>query len=124
LVVDDDADLSTLLASIIADQGHDVRTAANGRDALDRISERMPDLILLDVMMPTMGGQEFAARFRDRYGDAARIVVMTAATSAAAIARDLGADAWLAKPFDVDDVSRVLASGDRRSPHRPSGAGH
>lgn len=108
LIVEDDRDLSSLLASIIADRGHEVRTASNGQAALDRVSEGMPDLILLDVSMPIMDGREFAARFRDLYGHAARIVVMTAAESAARRAREVGADAWLSKPFDLFAVFKVL----------------
>jgi CheY-like chemotaxis protein len=108
LIVDDDADLPTLLAGIIADQGHEVRTAANGREALDRVSERMPDLILLDIKMPVMSGPEFAARFRNEYGHAAHIVVMTAAESAAMRAQEEGADAWLSKPFALSDLFKIL----------------
>src|SRR5262245_14636840 len=94
LIVEDDVDLSSLLAGIVAEQGHEVRTASNGQVALERVSERMPDLILLDVMMPVMGGREFAAHFRRLHGHAARLIVMTAAESAAMRAREVGADGY------------------------------
>jgi DNA-binding response OmpR family regulator len=108
LIVEDDTDLSALLEGVVAGQGHEVRTAINGRAALDLVSERMPDLILLDVTMPVMDGRQFAAQFRRQHGHAARIVVMTAAESAAMRAREIGADAWLSKPFDIYAVFRVL----------------
>jgi CheY-like chemotaxis protein len=60
LVVDDDQDIRDSLADLLADEGHQVRVASNGREALDvlRASPR-PCLILLDLMMPVMDGQEF-----------------------------------------------------------------
>lgn len=110
LVVEDDEDLATLLTSIVEGKGHDVRIASNGLEALDEVSAHMPDLILLDVKMPIMSGHEFAARFRAQYGRSSHIVVMTAADSAAVRAQEIGADAWLAKPFDLREVARVLES--------------
>lgn len=109
LVVEDDADLLTLLEIVLADAGYRVRTAADGRAALDRVAEEMPGVILLDMRMPVMNGWEFAREFRARYATGCPIVVITAAENARARAEEIGADGWLAKPFDLDDVLRSVA---------------
>jgi CheY-like chemotaxis protein len=110
LVVDDDSDILGVLVAVITAQGHEIRTAANGHEALEQVAARMPDLVLLDIKMPVMDGDTFAAHFRAKFGHAARIVVMTAAESAALRAREAGADDWLAKPFDLDELVKILRS--------------
>jgi CheY-like chemotaxis protein len=109
LVVEDDADLLGLMEMVLTEEGHTVRTAADGRQALERVAEEMPGVILLDMRMPVMNGWEFAREFRARYGRAAPIVVVTAAENAQARAAEIGAEAWLAKPFDIDDVLLLVA---------------
>lgn len=104
LVVEDDQDLSSLLEMVLADAGHRVRTAPDGRAALAAVAEEMPGVILLDMRMPVMNGWEFAREFRARYGRACPIVVVTAAENARLRAEEIGAEDWLAKPFDLDDV--------------------
>jgi DNA-binding response OmpR family regulator len=109
LIVEDDPDLLGLMSLVLTDAGFSVRTAANGAAALLAIAERMPDLILLDMKMPVMNGWEFAATFRDRYDHAAPIVVVTAAEDAAARAREIKADDWLGKPFNLEDLEAVVS---------------
>jgi len=109
LVVEDDPDLLALVEMILADAGYAVTLACDGLQALARVEERMPGVILLDMRMPVMNGWEFAREYRARYGHAAPIVVVTAAEDARARAQEIGADAWLEKPFDVDDVVRMVA---------------
>ncbi len=108
LVIEDDLDLVALLEMVLLDAGRPVRTATDGVAALERVAERMPGLILLDMRMPRMNGWEFAREFRARHDRACPIVVVTAAENAAARAREIGADGWLAKPFDLDDVLRAV----------------
>ncbi len=109
LVVEDDPDLLALMEMILAEAGHRVRTAPEGRAALARVAEEMPGVILLDMRMPGMNGWEFAREFRARHGHAAPIVVVTAAENAEARAAEIGAEGWLAKPFDVGDVLAAVA---------------
>jgi CheY-like chemotaxis protein len=109
LVVEDDADLAALVEMILADAGYPVRTAAEGAQALARVEERMPGVILLDMRMPVMNGWEFARAFADRYGRAAPIVVVTAAENARARAEEVGADGWIEKPFDLQAVIDAVA---------------
>ena len=119
LVVEDDADLSTLIAMILMDAGYAVRSAGDGARALERVGERMPDVILLDMRMPVMNGWEFPREFRARHGRAAPIVVVTAAENARLRAAEIEADGWLEKPFELEDVIAVVA---RFASARESGA--
>jgi len=108
LVVEDDPDLRALEAELLSSAGYRVTTAADGLEALDRAEEERPALVLLDMRMPRMDGWKFAAAFRERYGDACPIVVVTAAEDARRRAEEVGASGWLAKPFDVDEVLREV----------------
>ena len=110
LVVEDDADLASLLQMILTDGGYEVALAGDGLQALARLEERMPGVILLDMRMPVMNGWEFAREYQARYGRVgAPIVVVTAAENARARAEEIGADGWLEKPFEIDDVLRMVA---------------
>jgi DNA-binding response OmpR family regulator len=121
LVVEDDPDLLALMEMVLVDAGRTVRTAAEGRAALARVAEEMPGLILLDMRMPGMNGWEFAREFRARHGRATPIVVVTAAENARRRAQEIGAEAWLAKPFDLDEVLAIVSRFlDRPAPERPA----
>ncbi|HVO18839.1 MAG TPA: response regulator [Anaeromyxobacter sp.] len=109
LVVEDDLDLVGLMEMVLTDAGYEVRTAGDGRRALERVTEGMPGLVLLDMRMPVMNGWEFAREFRSRYGRACPIVVVTAAENAQLRAAEIEAEGWLAKPFELDDVLRLVA---------------
>ena len=109
LVIEDDRDLVAILAVVLSGSGYRVRTAGDGREALERVAEEMPGLILLDMRMPRMNGSEFAREFYATYGRACPIIVMTAAENSRARAREVGADGWLSKPFDIDQV--IAAAG-------------
>jgi DNA-binding response OmpR family regulator len=109
LVVEDDLDLLLLMEMVLSEAGHRVRTAAEGRTALARVEEEMPDVILLDMRMPVMSGWEFAREFRTRHGRACPLVVVTAAENARLRATEVGADGWLAKPFDLDDLLALVS---------------
>ena len=109
LVVDDNADIIEVMALVLGDAGYSVRTAANGREALDAVAARMPALILLDMLMPVMDGWQCARELRARYGRVVPIVVVTAAEHARASAAQIGADDVLPKPFDLSLLLEVVA---------------
>jgi CheY-like chemotaxis protein len=109
LVVEDDVDLLQLEQMVLEEAGYRVRTASDGQRALERVAEEVPALILLDMRMPVMSGWEFAREFRRRYGRACPIVVVTAAENAQARGAEVEAEGWLSKPFDIDDVLRMVA---------------
>lgn len=110
LVVEDDETLREALTEVLADEGHEVRGAAHGFEALERLDEWSADLIVLDLMMPRMDAFEFREHQRHR-PDAAttKVMVLSAARELASAADRLGADAWLAKPFNLADVIDSVA---------------
>ncbi len=108
LVVEDDPSLRELLAIMLEAEGLEVDTAANGKEALERIDSRSPALILLDMSMPVMDGWQFCRELDRRTGPRPRIVVVTAATDPAKRADEVHADGWLAKPFDRDRLLSLV----------------
>jgi CheY-like chemotaxis protein len=110
LVVDDDAMIRDYIDMALEQVGHEVVQAAHGGEALTVLEGLTPDLILLDMRMPTMDGWEFATRYRAKPGRKAPIVVMTAAADAAVRAAQVMADAFLAKPFSLVALCDCIAS--------------
>ena len=108
LVVDDDKGIREFVSTALADEGYDVTEATDGQEALDRVAQRRPDVILLDMRMPVMDGWEFARTYRERPGPHAPIVILTAALDVAKDAQEIGADGFLAKPFQLDDLLELV----------------
>ncbi len=108
LVIDDEPDILELVGMVLQDEGYRVETAGHGLEALEIISSRMPDLILLDMKMPVMDGPAFAREFHARYDGGVPIVVITAAADALNQARDIGADDSVGKPFELDQLAKVV----------------
>jgi signal transduction histidine kinase/CheY-like chemotaxis protein/predicted DNA-binding transcriptional regulator AlpA len=112
LVVDDNADVRAYVRSVL-EPAYAVIEAADGADGLDRAREDMPDVILADVMMPTMDGVEMTRRLRrDPATDGIPIVMLTARAGAEHEVEGLeaGADDYVVKPFDAD-VLRARVAG-------------
>ena len=108
LVIDDQADIRSLLKLLLQDHGYQVSTAQHGAAALEQIELDTFSVILLDVQMPVMDGVEFVRAYRSLPGHQAQIVIMTAGRSATEYAEQVGADRYLAKPFDLDEVLGVV----------------
>lgn len=96
-----------MLRDFLESEGLTVRTASNGQEALDALADTAPSLILLDMRMPVLDGWGFAERYR-ALSLAYPIVVMTAAESARRWADEIGATAYIAKPFDVDELLQTI----------------
>ncbi|GAC1481176.1 MAG: response regulator transcription factor [Candidatus Dormibacteria bacterium] len=117
LVVDDDAKIAAALRRALIYEGYQVEVAPDGAIALARARERMPDLAILDVMMPGMDGLEVTRRLRAE-GDLP-ILMLTAKDGTADRVRglDSGADDYLVKPFAYEELlARVRALLRRRAP--------
>jgi two-component system, chemotaxis family, chemotaxis protein CheY len=110
LVVDDDPDILEALAEILEAEGFEIRRAKNGREALDKLEPELPNLILLDLMMPVMDGWEFAHRLRERDDNARQvpIIVLSADRNVGPKAREIGAIGHLAKPFELNDLLEMV----------------
>jgi signal transduction histidine kinase/CheY-like chemotaxis protein len=109
LLVDDDDDVRSALADTIGAAGHACRTAASGAEALVRIDEAPPEVLVVDYAMPGMTGAELAARVRATH-PALRVVFVTGYADSAAI--DAVSDArtvTLRKPFDADALIAAIA---------------
>ncbi len=110
LVVDDDEIIREVVNLTLSDEGYKILEASNGKIALEVIEKQTqpPDLILLDMRMPVMDGWGFADQYRQTAGPHSPIVVLTAATDAAAFANQVEADGFLAKPFDLDRLIEIV----------------
>lgn len=108
LIIDDDSDQSAILADLLSAQGHTVFLAGSGREGLAMTQERLPDLILLDVMMPGMDGFAVCEALRANPRTAeVNILMMTALEDRASRLRGIGAgaDEFLTKPLDHMELS-------------------
>src|SRR4249920_2897921 len=112
LVVDDEPQVVWVLRFGLESEGYDVATARNGVEALEQVAAHHPELMVLDVMMPKMDGwavlRELAKLPAE---DRPRVVMVTALASVDDRTRavELGADAYVPKPFDVEELLQVLS---------------
>lgn len=104
LVVDDTRNVQVMLTDFLNSQDFEVLTASDGREALEAVQACGPDLILLDIMMPTMDGYQFISQLR-RVSDIP-VIMITAKQQEADIIRgfDLGADDYITKPFRMREL--------------------
>jgi EAL domain-containing protein (putative c-di-GMP-specific phosphodiesterase class I) len=117
LVADDEPAIVEMIRAILEEYGFRVVTAANGSEALRLVEEAEPEVVLLDMNMPVLDGEGFIAALRER-GIPTPIVVMTAGSSARRWAAQLGADAYLSKPFELSslvDVTKRFATSSSNS---------
>jgi CheY-like chemotaxis protein len=108
LVVDDDPDMAETMVMVLREAGYCVRSAGDGKQALEAVAERVPSLILLDVLMPVMDGWQCAREVRKRYGRRVPIIVVTAAEDVRARAEPMDVDDVLPKPFELDDLLQAV----------------
>ena len=111
LVVDDEPGLRKLLNLLFSNAGYVVREASNGADCLNQIAIAPPDLVVLDVMMPEMDGRDVCQRIRQD-ANMVPVLMLTARTQSRDVVMglDCGADDYMLKPFDMDELlARVRA---------------
>ena len=109
LIVDDEQSYRQLLSLVFEEQGNTIRTAMNGRQALDLLSAEPADVIISDVKMPDMDGIEMLRSVRETLPDLG-VILMTAFASVetAREAFKLGADDFIQKPFDVEELKLIV----------------
>lgn len=103
LVIDDDQQLRETLVELLRAEGFVVHGARDGTSALGALAEVLPDLIVVDLLMPGMHGQAFLREIRQRQEKYIPVIMMTALRGWAQ-REDSGADAFLEKPFDIDTL--------------------
>lgn len=123
LVVEDEAPLLTLLRYNLEKQGFRVEEATDGQEALLRVSESKPDLVLLDWMLPSLSGIEVCRQIRRRPATRDLPVIMVTARTEdqdAVRALDIGADDYITKPFAVEALMARIRALLRRSGSVPT----
>ena len=110
LVVDDDPSIRHMLSTALGDEGHEVREAGNGVDGLSIARSWRPDIIILDLMMPTMNGWQFAEAYGSQVGPHVPVIVITAAgPGAIQSAEHLGTiSSVLAKPLNIAELNEII----------------
>ncbi|HRR10231.1 MAG TPA: response regulator transcription factor [Rhodothermales bacterium] len=109
LLVEDDVELARLVSGRLRDSGYDVRVVGSGPDAIDAVQIQLPDLLLLDVMLPGFDGLEVCRRVRAQH-PLLYIVMLTARTDEIdrIVGLEVGADDYITKPFSLQElVARV-----------------
>jgi len=116
LVVDDDRAVRDALRRVLALAGYDVQVAEDGAEAIEAVVQAVPDAVVLDVGMPGIDGLEVCRRLR-RLGNRVPILMLTARVdiSDRVAGLDAGADDYLIKPFDVDELKARLRALLRRT---------
>lgn len=121
LVVDDEPAMRTLIGQTLAGGGYAVDLAGDGAAALERLRGAVPDAVVSDLDMPGMAGAALVRACRaDPRTAAVPIVLLSGRLTVDVVARELGVDAWLAKPFSP---SRLLAVVDALVRPAPGGPG-
>jgi len=106
LIVDDERSILAVLRIKLKVSGYDILTASNGEEALDLVKSARPDLMLLDVIMPGMDGFEVLEKLR-AFSELP-VIVISARSENGEKALSLGANDFLAKPLDVDEMVRKI----------------
>ncbi|HWC45324.1 MAG TPA: response regulator transcription factor, partial [Casimicrobiaceae bacterium] len=114
LIVEDDASVREMLAEYLGTHGYDVEQAADGIAMRAAIEQRLPDVVLLDLNLPGEDGLLLARYLRERF--AVGIIVVTAAAALAdrVAGLEIGADDYVAKPFDLRELRARVKSVLRR----------
>jgi two-component system KDP operon response regulator KdpE len=115
LIVEDDPNIVDLIRSNLLVRGFDVQVSSSGSDALELIEKSEPSVVLLDLMLPTVNGFDLCREIRQQ-SDVGLIVVSSRADESDKVrALNLGADDYLTKPFDVEELLARMAATLRRS---------
>jgi two-component system response regulator MprA len=110
LVADDDPDIVSFVKRGLTYEGYEVDTAADGQEAVDKARQHPPDLVILDVMMPGLDGIEVARRIRQSSKVPVLMLTARGTTADKVAGLDSGADDYLVKPFDFDELlARIRA---------------
>jgi CheY-like chemotaxis protein len=106
LVVDDEPDMLTVSVCRLETAGYEVLKAANGKEAIEVMEKDIPDLILLDLLLPDMQGDAFCRKVRSdaRFKKIPIILFTASVIRVPAKVREIGADDYILKPFEPEDL--------------------
>lgn len=112
LVCDDDQAITEMMTIMLETNGYEVKILPSGKAIQRLVKEYLPDLILLDIWMPGIGGEEATKLLkRDLDIKSIPIIIISALQKdeVKAMAKKIGADSFLSKPFDMDDLLKIVA---------------
>ncbi len=115
LVADDEPRITKLVSMALKAEGFRVVTASGGEEALARAEDVRPDIVLLDIVMPGLDGIEVMRQLRERRPVPVILLTAKGSTTDKAVGLDLGADDYVAKPFDLDELAARVRAVLRRS---------
>jgi len=115
LVVDDESQITRVLRTALAAQGYTVRTAGDGDEALEVMREWTPDLVITDLSMPNMGGLELCRRIRTKWAVPIIVLSVRGEEKPKVEALDSGADDYVTKPFNMNELVARVRAGLRRA---------
>ena len=114
LIADDDRDNATMLATVLAAEGHEVVSALRGDEALELSRHFRPDVLITDVNMPGVSGYALARELRQRHGNLCPLLIgmsgVWTQTSDRLLGEAAGFDHYLIKPYDVKQLLGLLAA--------------
>jgi len=124
LVVDDEPQIRRMMRATLSSNGYQVDEAKTGEEALEKLRSYQPDLVLLDLNMPGMGGIEACRAMRE--GSDVPIIILTVrnAEKEKVEALDAGADDYVSKPFGMQELMARIRAALRRIPGATEGAPH
>ena len=108
LVVDDEVPIVEMLRACLQDEGYTVTVASDGREAIGRLEESRPDLVLSDVMMPLMDGRELAGRMEQDPALRDIPLILMSAGGEFIVDGRCSYAAFVAKPFELDSLVRTI----------------
>ena len=112
LIAEDEPSIVTSLEFLLKNAGHEVAVARDGEEGLRRVVEFSPDLVVLDVMLPSVSGFEVCRKIREmRDACATRVLMLTARGGASEMQKGIaaGADAYMTKPFSTKELMEAVA---------------
>lgn len=111
LIFDDDESIVDVLTIILDEAGYRVKSATEGKEALEITKKEKPNLILLDILMSGMNGKEFKQSLKEIKGaDDIPIIVISANSQTEEISEEIGAVDFITKPFEIDEVLGKIAN--------------
>lgn len=109
LVVDDDLGILEVVRIILEEKGYLVETASNFAEIKSKIALRLPDLVILDIWVSGLNGREVAAYFKKTEGTKnIPIIVMSALSESGQISKEVGANDYIEKPFEIKDFTEMV----------------